>query len=84
MATVSVKRSPSPRLSPPLSAPATQVGLRYSACRKVDVVFFSDFFQASEYKREAREDSSPSRVFALHTHLALTRKTRKNGVFSAG
>ena len=55
---------------PYISAPATQVGLRYSACEKV-VVFFSDFFQASESKREANEDSSPSGVFALHACFAF-------------
>ena len=41
-----------------------------SACKKV-VVFFSDFFQASELKREASEDSSPSRVLALHACFAF-------------
>ena len=32
---------------------------------------FSDFFQASECKPKASEDSSPSRVFAVHACFAF-------------
>ena len=38
--------------------------------QKSRCLFSNFFFQASESKREASEDSSPSRVFALHARFA--------------
>ena len=52
-----------------------------SACKKV-VVFFSDFFQASELKRGLLPVArfGPPRLL----RVLVARKTRKNGVFSEG
>ena len=71
-----IPTSPLPRLSPPLSTPATQFGLRYSACRKV--VSFFRFFEASEFKRKTSENSSPvSLVRAPRPLRASVAKKKK-------
>ena len=77
-----IPTSPLSRLSPPLSTPATQFGLRYSACRKV--VSFFRCFQASEFKRKTSENSSPVSLVRAPRPLRASvakKKTRKMASF---